>query len=194
MLQLFIFDLITAFLQIFLIILTYETGHYGNEADLDDGHDLDGSGEEQQLLSSDENSLSNEEDDAEQGEQVRRCFDIYAKATMRFTAAGYTSAIHVERPILDFRIRQTLHRIVHDKPLSIVANTETEIPPSNAGDTEGSQTRLRRLQQARTRSRRRRMGQSDQDVEQGTEQRLDAGSDEEREVGLGGDGPPSRHM
>lgn len=80
---------------------------------------------------------------------------------------------------------------MHDKPLSIV-NQDT--PDSLDGPTASespSIARLRRLQQARTRSRRRRMGQTAgngtgrQSPEGG---RLDIGSDEEREIGMAGNG------
>lgn len=95
----------------------------------------------------------------------------------------YSVSSAEDRPILDFRLRQTLHRIVHDKPLSTVDETETETS-GNSG-SEDSQARLHRLQQARTRSRRRRMGQSDDDIEQGRDAAaLDAVSDEEREIGF----------
>lgn len=73
---------------------------------------------------------------------------------------------------------------MNDKPLSIVNQSETA-ENGNSSGTEDAQARLTRLQQARTRSRRRRMGQSDEDTEQGTDSaELDARSDEEREVGL----------
>jgi hypothetical protein len=38
--QILIMDLITAFLQAFMIILAYEVGHYGKEANLDDSIDV----------------------------------------------------------------------------------------------------------------------------------------------------------
>lgn len=138
-LQLFIFDSIAAFLQLFLIVLTYETSHYGNEADLDDGYDLDPdeADEEQQLLRELNSPQADEQEEVE---------------------PDYSVSSAEDRPILDFRLRQTLHRIVHDKPLSTVDETETETS-GNSG-SEDSQARLHRLQQARTRSRRRRMGQS----------------------------------
>lgn len=170
-LQLFTVDVTTTFLQLFLIILTYETGHYGSEADLDDSIPVDlvrqehESEEEEQLLSGD--SPSTPEEPSGNDEAL----------------SSYSQRTGEERPILDFRLQPTLHRIMHDKPVSIISQEDT----ASNGDAVGGSAvaRLRRLQQARTRSRRRRMGQSTSSGRQSPEGgRLDVESDEEREVGM----------
>lgn len=170
-LQLFTVDVITTFLQLFLIILTYETGHYGSEADLDDSIPVDlvqleNEGEEEEQLLSGESS-STPEDFSGNDEAL----------------SSYSHRIDAERPILDFRLKPTLHRIMHDKPVSIISQEDT----ASNGDAVGGSAvaRLRRLQQARTRSRRRRMGQNTSNGRPSPEGgRLDIESDEEREVGM----------
>lgn len=191
-----VFDSVTALLQLFLIILTYETGHYGNEADLDDGYNADGTDEEAELLSGRDSPQSDKLDEVDSREKA---VSTRLRRSLLITPHGLpwsiplSSCVEPERPILDFRFRQTLHRVMNDKPLTIVNQNE----PAENGSTSGSedaQARRQRLQQARTRSRRRRLGQSDEDIEQGRDSAtLDARSDEEREVGLPTSSTTSTH-
>lgn len=92
------------------------------------------------------------------------------------TAASSSMSTYRETPVINFHLRPTLHRVLHDGPVPVIMAN---------GDASSSQTattlsRIRGIR-ARIRHRQRGLGQG---AEEG-EARLDEESDEEREVGLG---------
>ena len=88
-----------------------------------------------------------------------------------------------ETPVINLRVRHTLRRILRNKPVSAI-QTGPASPTSIAAGTphlEGTAlTRLYRMR-ARLRQRARELGTA---PSQGLPDRVDEGSDEEREVGL----------
>lgn len=100
---------------------------------------------------------------------------IAAKPVL-FADYSYATS-YEEMPVINFKLRHTVHRIMNDKPVSIVSGEASE-----TGSTSDPSTlaRLRRIH-ARIRQRRRDLGQSSGTAEA---DRLDEGSDEEREIGL----------
>lgn len=156
-------DLAVAFLQALMVVLAYEVSHYGAEADFDDDSPLDEDQSEGEASSP----------AAEEYDGQGHSYD--ARAGTYDTAASSSMSTYRETPVINFHLRPTLHRVLHDGPVPVIMAN---------GDASSSQTattlsRIRGIR-ARIRHRQRGLGQG---AEEG-EARLDEESDEEREVGL----------
>ena len=176
-----------------MVVLAYEVSHYGAEADFDDDSPLDREESEAEA-----NSPAPEEDDGQghsydaRGEHLpcfRELCITHSDTSLTRSrlpiahlpgtydkAASSSISTYRETPVINFHLRPTLHRILHDGPVPVIMAD---------GEGSGSQTattlsRIRGIR-ARIRQRQRGLGQG---AEEG-EARLDEESDEEREVGLG---------
>lgn len=86
------------------------------------------------------------------------------------------------RPVLDMGLRQTINRVLNDKPVSNIIEDRDNPPPAD-GASSNTVAQLRRIQ-ARVRGRRRQQDYGSASHSNTTDERLDIQSDEEREVGL----------
>ena len=151
------------------LVLTYERVHYGDDADFND-------------TSSSEVDDDDIQDDgastADASGHGELCLIAVLIAAKPVLLADYSYATaYQETLVINFKLRHTVHRIMNDKPVSIVTG---EAPESSSTSDPSTLARLRRIH-ARIRQRRRDLGQSSGTAEA---DRLDEGSDEEREIGL----------
>ena len=189
-------DIAITLLQALLVILAYETGHYGDEADFDDdNNELLGSAFEAEHREVEETSTIARDDevheDVDHGTISR--LHLIRLASLLYivsiVSAGLYKAPELptsrEPDVINLRLRHTLHRVLHNKPLSV--GQPVSVLPSAPGSASGTPTsegtaltRLNRMR-ARIRQRAREMGVS---VPSEVPDRIDEGSDEEREAGL----------
>lgn len=169
-------DICIAALQALSLILAFEVGHFGDEADLDDGSDIYEEEDEEA-----DGDAAGAHEAADNGEISTGCKRASANLAgpldlMRFSVDARDKTSIRDKPLFDLRFRPTLHRIVHDKPVTASTGDGTAAPTASAA----SLTRLR-LMRARIRARARQAGSRPQTGEQ--DDRGDEGSDEEREIG-----------
>ncbi|CAA3032866.1 Hypothetical predicted protein [Olea europaea subsp. europaea] len=155
-LQLIATDLVAISLQLLMIVLAYEVGHYGEGANFDDSSDAG-------LNEADEECTA-EDDEAGQGHS----YDNEGAYT------GSTSGYR-ESPVINFKLKHTLHRIMNDKPISLMGDGTSSAVNANPRTA----ARLQRIR-ARIRQRQRELGQPVDNEDD----RLAEESDEEREIGM----------
>lgn len=96
------------------------------------------------------------------------------------TYKPYSAPTSEDAPVVNLRFRHTLHRILNDKPVSIVQDGTTSPTSATPSDQDTSAiARIRRMR-ARIRQRQRELTQTST----ADEARLAEDSDEEREVGM----------
>lgn len=164
-LRLLVLDITTILLQALALVITYERAHYGEDASFNDSSssEADSSGDEEAVAAGDQG----------QSQAPGSASPILTGISANFP---YFSPPH-ETPLINLKLRHTMHRIMHDKPISIIGGDD---PGSATSSDPTTLARLRRIH-ARIRQRRRNLGQSADATET---DRLEEGSDEEREVGM----------
>lgn len=159
-------DILTILLQALMLLLAYETAHYGKQAILDDSSDLDGEDDEVAEAVSDADVQDIEAD-----------ADAYANPKTPFLRRN-----DQDTPIVNLRFRHTLKRIANDKPY-----TAPSADAANGTAGQGDEARTELIARIRARIRQRQLarngGAAQGEAVDGSD-RLDEGSDEEREVGL----------